>query len=498
MKLDREILSFLFDDSPDAVFFDSADERVVYANDAALDLEGFTREKMEGRCFRELYDFKNDFKIGDSPLCRAFETKEHIKDQLITYFVNNRKIVSTCDAKPVFDGDEFMGVLVIERDLTAINSIVEQNFTLQKELLRMNEEIHTAQQQENHFDDLVGQNIAYVQCKQQAAIAAKTDSSVLIVGETGCGKEVFAKAIHKSSNRSDKPFYALNCAAIPESLIESILFGTSKGVYTGAIDREGLLSQANGGTLFLDELNSMPLMSQAKLLRVLEEKQITKLGSNKAIPLDIRVISAINEAPLDAMKNHHIRSDLYYRLSVVELSIPPLRKRMDDVSLLVSFFIDNINQKLQKNIIGIENEAIKIIKEYNWPGNVRQLKACIESAMNFAENNSRIQKENLPAYVFGEFENAVHSNAEETDNRRQKASADPIRVPHLQTIIKEEPPTPNSITPHEQLKKELEEKKGQEIMDALRQCDGSLTKTAEKLGISKQLLIYRMKKYHLR
>ena len=174
----------------------------------------------------------------------------------------------------------------------------------------------------------------------------------MLIGSTGSGKEIFARAIHNGSNRVKKTVLALNCAAIPETLIESILFGTVKGVYTGAVEKDGILAQADGGTVFLDEINSMPLASQAKLLRVLEERRIMKLGSNKEVPIDIRVISSTNEDPVDAVRNQHMREDLLYRLSVVPIVIPPLRERKEDLPELIDYFIKKYNDRFDKHILG--------------------------------------------------------------------------------------------------------------------------------------------------
>ncbi len=186
----------------------------------------------------------------------------------------------------------------------------------------------------------------FKQTKELAQKVAPTDANVLIYGETGTGKELFVQAIHEASKRKNKPFIAQNCAALPESLLESLLFGTTKGSYTGAIERAGLFELVDGGTLFLDELNSMPLDLQAKMLRVLEDGVIRRIGDNKTRKVDVRVITAMNQPPEICLKENKIRTDLYYRLNVFSLYIPPLRERTEDVLLLASYFLKEYNKKL--------------------------------------------------------------------------------------------------------------------------------------------------------
>ncbi|MEG1479242.1 MAG: sigma 54-interacting transcriptional regulator [Clostridiales bacterium] len=325
----------------------------------------------------------------------------------------------------------------------------------------------------------------FKKCKNHAWRVAKTDSSVMLVGNTGSGKEVFARAIHQHSNRANGPFLALNCAAIPETLIEGILFGTTKGVYTGAMEKEGLLAQANGGTLFLDEVNSMPITSQAKLLRVLEEKTIMKLGSGKEKEIDIRIISSTNEAPFDAVDNGHMREDLFYRLSVVQIVIPPLRERSEDIPKLVEHFIHKYNEHFQKNILGINNEVLNYFMTFLWPGNVRQLKSCVESAMNFAKDGTYISLGDLPQYMFESADTPEDKYRQWLQLKNRSAAIHPPQDIEMDT---DEVAIMDSIWD--------EEKK--EIITALRQSKGNITKAAKSLGMTRQSLSYRLKKYHLK
>jgi DNA-binding NtrC family response regulator len=217
---------------------------------------------------------------------------------------------------------------------------------------------------------------------------AKTDATVLLSGETGTGKEVIAKLIHRLSNRSKEKFISINCASIPANLLESELFGYEKGAFSGAVKTyKGKFEQANGGTLLLDEISEMPLELQAKLLRVLQEKVVDKLGSNQSATIDTRIICTTNKNLTECVKNGYFREDLFYRISVFPVLLSPLRERLEDISYLVDFFIKKYSKKFQKDIQGISNEASEILLNYNWPGNVRELENTIERAIILSKRN---------------------------------------------------------------------------------------------------------------
>lgn len=223
------------------------------------------------------------------------------------------------------------------------------------------------------------------QLKESVKKFAKGDSPVFIYGETGTGKELFAHSIHNESERSTKPFITQNCAALPESLIESILFGTKRGSFTGAEDNPGLFELANGGTLFLDEINSMPIHLQAKLLRVLEDDCVRRLGDKMVRAVNVRVITATNVHPAQCVRDGKLRQDLYYRLGVMTLAIPPLRERREDIRLLVDYFVSKFNKSHKKNIVHISRDSLEFLLSYDWPGNVRELENVIEYAINQAD-----------------------------------------------------------------------------------------------------------------
>ena len=229
--------------------------------------------------------------------------------------------------------------------------------------------------------------------------ARNTASTVLISGESGTGKELVAKAIHCNSSRADKPFVAVNCAAMPRDLIESELFGHRKGAFTGALeDRGGLFRAAEGGTLLLDEVVDMPIGTQAKLLRALQERRIRPIGGSEEMPVDVRVIASTNQDPAEAIRENRFREDLYYRLAVIRIELPPLRDRMEDVPALVQHFIDKLGKTSSRRVRSIAPDALETLQRYNWPGNIRELEGVIESAMAMGKGEV-IQKSDLPAQL---------------------------------------------------------------------------------------------------
>jgi len=222
----------------------------------------------------------------------------------------------------------------------------------------------------------------------QISIIAKTDSTVYINGESGTGKELIARAIHLGSNRKDKPFVAINCAAIPETLLESELFGYEKGAFTGAVQStKGLFTQAHTGTLFLDEIGNMPISLQKKSLRVLQERQFYPLGSNKPIDVDVRVIVATNQDLKEEIKAGRFREDLFYRIHVIPINLPPLRERKEDITFLVKCFLEEFNEKMKKKVKGLTPAAMQKLMLYNWPGNIRELKNTIEYAIAMTQHD---------------------------------------------------------------------------------------------------------------
>ena len=278
--------------------------------------------------------------------------------------------------------------------LMTISKIVRLS-NLQEEVSRLKTELRD----KYRFENIVGTSPNMMLVYERIEAAGKTDSTVLICGESGTGKELVAKAIHYNGLRASKPFVPINCAAMPKELVESELFGHKKGAFTGALnDSLGLFRAADGGTIFLDEILDMPYESQAKLLRVLQEKQIRPVGETEEVPVNVRVIASTNKDVDDAMSNNKFRKDLYYRISAIRIDLPSLRSRLDDIPVLVRHFITKFNNIFQRTVKGIDTKALEVLTSYNWPGNVRELESAIENAFAFA-NSEMIYKSGLPSYI---------------------------------------------------------------------------------------------------
>ena len=266
--------------------------------------------------------------------------------------------------------------LAVENTL-AYEEITQLKARLERENLYLQEEIRT----EHKFEEFVGQSSSIKRVLKAVETVAPTDASVLILGETGTGKELVARAIHDLSPMKDRALVKVNCAALPSELIESELFGHEKGAFTGALSRKiGRFELANGGTIFLDEIGDLPLPLQAKLLRVLQEGEFERVGGTNTIKVDVRVIAATNRDVADEVREGNFRSDLYYRLNVFPLEILPLRKRESDIPLLVDFFLAKYAKKLGKHFEGVSQETMQRLKKYPWPGNVRELQNVVERA----------------------------------------------------------------------------------------------------------------------
>ena len=252
---------------------------------------------------------------------------------------------------------------------------------------------------EENFFSIIGESLEIKLLLEKIKKIANTPTNVLLLGETGTGKELFAKAIHEASYRKKKPFVAINCASLPENLLESELFGFVKGAFTGAtFDKKGLLEIADGGTIFLDEIGDLPLSLQAKLLRVIEDKEIRPLGSVISKKVDLRFISATNKNLIEEVKEGKFREDLYFRLNVITLHIPPLRQRGKDIEILAYHFMRKFAIKMGKNIKKIAPNVIQLLLKYHWPGNIRELQNVIEQAVVFTETDT-INLEALPEYL---------------------------------------------------------------------------------------------------
>ncbi|NKE08156.1 sigma-54 interaction domain-containing protein [Mesobacillus selenatarsenatis] len=250
------------------------------------------------------------------------------------------------------------------------------------------------------LDDILGESQQIISLKEKVKMVANSDISILIRGESGTGKELFAHSIHQLSSRNQKPFIKVNCGAIPENLLESELFGYEEGAFTGAKKggKKGKFQLANGGTLFLDEIGDMPLSMQVKLLRALQDGEIEPIGSTKSISVDVRIIAATNRPLENMIEEKRFREDLFYRINVVPFSVPSLRERAEDLTVLIAYFIEKVTNRLGKRISGIESHVMEILKSYSWPGNIRELQNVIEAAVHLTKGE-QITLDSLPDYL---------------------------------------------------------------------------------------------------
>jgi DNA-binding NtrC family response regulator len=329
------------------------------------------------------------------------------------------------------------------------------------------------------FIDMMGHSPLVRKMVNLATKVAPTDSTVLLLGESGTGKEIIAEYIHRTSNRYDKPFLAINCSALPETLLESELFGYVKGAFTGATnDRKGLFEEGNNGTIFLDEVGDMPLLTQVKLLRVLENREVRRLGENKVIKVNVRLIAATNQDLAAAMQEKRFRDDLFFRLNVIQIRIPPLRERMDSLPSLIRYFIGKFNRRFNKKMREIDRQAQFVLANYHYPGNVRELENIMEHAVIMADDDM-IRISNLPDYlqVIKKPMLALPSGLEEAVAAAAHEAA-------------AEPAQPEFITISE-MEKRL-------ITETLLKCAGNQTVAAQKLGISRSTLWRKMKEYDIK
>jgi two-component system, NtrC family, response regulator AtoC len=318
-------------------------------------------------------------------------------------------------------------------------------------------------------------------------VAASEASTILIQGESGTGKDLIAKAIHYQSSRKDKPFVAINCSAIPETLMEAELFGHEKGAFTDAkAMKKGLFEVADGGTLFLDEIGELSALLQAKLLRVLEDQVIRRVGGVRDMQVDVRVIAASNRDLERAVREGHFRQDLYYRLAIISIFLPPLRERKEDIAALVEFFLDHYNRKFRKSVRGLTEETRQLLTNYDWPGNVRELKNALERAM-ILEEGTLLKPDDLPFSVASGRSGtsasgvstieASNSHATMTAEGARKRGLPPLSIPEGGTS--------------------LEEVEHALVEMALRQSNGNQIRAAKLLDISRDALRYKMKKFGL-
>ena len=445
-------------------------------------IEGMDAKVILGKNFRNIF---KDIPEEESTLLKALKGIS-IKDNIQRYQnKNGKEIIALNTTLPIKVNGKILGALEISKDITKIKKLSDELIKLQTVNNEIGENLSYCKKSKYSFDDIIGECPKIKRTIDLAKKATESDATVFIYGETGTGKELLSQAIHYGSPRKDKPFIAINCATLPETLFESILFGTEKGGFTGATNKMGLFEQANGGTLLLDEINSIPIELQTKLLRVLQEKTVRRIGGVKDIPVDVRIISTTNENPKDIIKNGKMRLDLYYRLNLIYLELSPLREREEDILLLSQKFLNYYNRRLNKNIKGLDKEVEKVFMQYLWPGNIRELENVIQSSM-ILTNEDFLTKEFLNINwdeIF--FKKSVKKEEKEFFI---KVAPDPdIEIDD--NIDENDPNLLNNLMA------KMEEKYIREAVDSY---PYNLSKAAAYLGISRQALQYKMKKYNIK
>lgn len=446
----KSLLQAVFSAVQDAISVVDTKGYHIMVNPAYTKVTGISTEEIMGKYAN--YDLKE----GDSLHLKVLKTKKPVKNTKIVTKPSGKVVIA--QAAPILVDNKLKGSVAVLHDITEIRNLTEELSEAQKRIRELSAKYT--------FSDIVGKCRNIVEAKEQLIKAANVPATVLLKGESGTGKELFAHAIHNEGTRKENQFVRVNCAALSETLLESELFGYEEGAFTGAKKggKKGLFEEANNGTIFLDEISEISMNTQVKLLRVLQEKEITRVGGVRPIHVNVRVITATNVDLYKLVKNGKFREDLYYRLNVFPIHIPPLRERKQDIEFLVKKFINKFNIEYGRNVNNIDYKALSMLKQYDWPGNVRELENIIGRAMiNMNFNEITINEEHIPILI-----------AEQKNNNKE--------------LIEEKIEFKNLSEALEKFEKKYIEK-------IYLQENQNKTKTADKLNISIRSLYYKFEKY---
>lgn len=432
-------------------------------------LDKDTRIKMINRIFADYLGYSKEYIIGKKVLDidkhsrfpHVFKSK---KAEIAWKHKFENGHTAIVHRIPVLDEDKnviYGFGLVLFQNAKEFKDIIETNKLLEVELKHVKKQLQEVHGAKYSWNNIVGSSEKMLQANYMARRASLGKSNVLLLGESGTGKELFAHAIHNGSSRNYDKFVKVNCAAIPAELLESELFGYEEGAFTGAKKggKIGKFELANGGSIFLDEIGDLPLKMQAKLLRVLQEREVERIGSNKTLPIDVRIIVATNKDLKKLVEEGDFREDLYYRLNVMIIEIPPLRDRADDVEEITYILLNKLSNQLGKYISNISEQAMQYITNHNWPGNVRELENVLERAINLTDTDT-ILPIHLPSYI---------------TQKKSKIKSGPVRS----------------------LKGLVEETEKEAIINGLKYTDGNKLRTAKLLDISRSSLYDKIEKYNL-
>lgn len=445
----------IYDKNACAVYFNKASRGVSHIPSGV---------NVEGRHLLDLYNLDETV----STTMTALQTQAPVIDRVDSFRANDFSAVPIASANtsyPIFREGELLGAVVFEQTAEIVDKNIKKLEATRQALSSFQNKPPKISFSGYTFDNVIGNCPKLRQAVELARRVAPQDSPILLVGETGTGKEIFAQSIHRSSRRRGGKFLAINCAAVPETLIESLLFGTKKGSFTGSEDKAGYLEEAAGGTLFLDELNSMSLGMQSKILRVLQEKTFRRVGGSQELKLDVRVISSCNEDPFKAVAENTFRRDLFYRLSTVMIELPPLREHLEDLEELIRYHLEATAYQFVHAVTQIDPEVYTLLRAYRWPGNVRELFHVLDYAQNVTDSQV-MEVRHLPPYLL--------------KHRNEPAAA-----------------LPAIDFSRESLQGLMDEYEKQVIALALDHCGYNISRTAQTLGILRQSLQYRIRKYGL-
>ncbi len=499
---------------------------VVY-NQAASQLDGLVKEEVMGKSLLEVFPSLDH---DSSTLMTVLKSGVPELEQQQTFSnYKGKKITTVNSTHPIFIDGELVGACEVSTDITRIKEMAEKIVDLQRELREIGPRSTNSPKRKPSrgtkahrprglfsVDDIVGESSSIKEIKRKVLMLADSDSNVMVWGETGTGKELLVQSIHTASVRSSGPFVPQNCAALPESLLEGLVFGTAKGGFTGSTDRPGLLELASGGTLYLDEIDSMPRELQAKLLRVIQDKRVRRLGDARERPVDVRIVASISVPPREAVKAGHLRPDLFFRLSVIEMGLPPLRERKEDIPLLCEHFLRKHSRKGGPS--SVSPQAMSAFLTYEWPGNIRELEHAVEGSLAFAKGTA-IDIADLPHSVRGMIATAamfrddtdpgvagssggsVFPPSGDSDGSNISSSKRRPNVRHTRPLMgghagePENPPKPpagDTVAPGPTLKDDLRSQEKALIEGALA-ASASVSEAARSLGMARQTLQYRMK-----
>lgn len=466
LEFENALLADILDNIHEGVFAINEKDEIILFNKIVEEMDGLKREDVLGKNENDAYSifdqynflsYENKVKCNNRPI---------LEENFNYHLPNGKKINLIVSSFPFFYKGSLAAVYSIGRDVKQIEKFITRTLEVKKKNI-FNENRSEQDGAKYFLDDIIGSSEKMAEVLEISRKVATSDLPILIIGETGVGKELIAQGIHNASLFNQGPFIAINCAAIPDNLLEALLFGTVKGAFTGAIDHSGLFEEAKNGTIFLDEINSMPIHLQPKLLRTLQEKMVRRVGSEKETRINCRIISSSNQDLFNQSKEITIRSDLLYRLSTIVINIPPLRERCRDILILSNHYINELNNKYGTKIKGLSKEVSQSFQNYFWPGNIRELRNIIESAFSFVDRNEeQITMKHIPSH----YKQSLLSRKYEICNKGDNIGT---------------------------LKEIMWRIEKQVIEDALQKNDWNVSETAREFGILRQNLQQKIRYFNL-